>query len=399
MRTAEVGFEYIVDKDIDFIIWTGDNLDHYIWFQTFENQFFNQRHLKKYLVDYLNYTGPIYPVLGNHEGVPTDMFDFVLNRWVFEVFADIWKDYLTPEAYRNMSSYGYYHMKHLDTDLRIIGTFSMVYDTQNWYTLPNHTDPLDHLKFLEETLELCEHNGEVAYLIGHIPPGDIFTLSQWSKRFQALVNRFTNVIRGQFYGHTHYDEFKNVKSFRDDELSAGTVWAVGSLTSYPRKNPGLRIWEVDAETWHLWDYEQHRMYVNETNKEADKVRQKSNYTEEELRRTGKWQLAYKFLDYYGIQSMDFQEIAKLIERIKSDKTIAKKIIHMMHGEGYDSIKRQGQVDWTYCRFANSVFNDHWACNGHTGDFLDYLFQGIQFAHGNGGEWWDKKPTDKYLRQE
>jgi len=154
MRTAEVGFEYVIKQNPDFIIWTGDNLDHYIWYQTFENQFFNQRYLKKYLIDHLNYTGPIYPVLGNHEGVPTDMFSFELNRWVYETFGEIWKDYLTPEAYRNMSNYGYYHMKHLDTNLRIIGTFSMVYDTQNWYTVPNHTDPTGHLKFLEETLEL-----------------------------------------------------------------------------------------------------------------------------------------------------------------------------------------------------------------------------------------------------
>ena len=91
------------------------------------------------------------------------------------------------------------------------------------------------LRFLEETLLDCEANGEVAYIIGHIPPGDVFALSQWSKRFVGLVNRFTNIIRGQFYGHTHYDEFKNIKSHRDDEISAGTVWAVGSLTSYPRK--------------------------------------------------------------------------------------------------------------------------------------------------------------------
>lgn len=132
MRTAESGIEYAVSKNPDFIIWTGDNIDHYIWFQTYENQFFNQRYLKKYLIEQLNYTGPIYPVLGNHEGVPTDMFDLKMHTWVFREFAEIWKDYLTPEAHFNMSNFGYYHMQHLDTNLRIIGTFSMVLDTQNW---------------------------------------------------------------------------------------------------------------------------------------------------------------------------------------------------------------------------------------------------------------------------
>lgn len=152
MRTAETGLEQMIALNPDFIIWTGDNLDHYLWYQTYENQFFNQRYLKKYLIEDLNYTKPIYPVLGNHEGVPSDMFDIKNNMWVLETFADIWVDYLTPEAHKNLSSYGYYHMQHLDTNLRIIGTFSLVYDIQNWKLIPNHTDPLGELLFLEEIL-------------------------------------------------------------------------------------------------------------------------------------------------------------------------------------------------------------------------------------------------------
>lgn len=89
------------------------------------------------------------------------------------------------------------------------------------------------------------------------------------------------------------------------------------------------------------------MYVNETNKAVDALRKRGNYTEEELRATGKWQLAYKFLDYYGIKNMEFEEIAKMIQRIKTDKTVAKKIITMMHGEGPDSVRRQDEIHWTY----------------------------------------------------
>lgn len=274
------------------------------------------------------------------------MFDETANKWIFQTFADIWVDYLTPEAHYNFSNYGYYHMKHLDTNLRIISTFSLVYDTQNWFTVDNNTDPLNELAFLEETLAMCEKNNEVAYIIGHIPPGDVFALSKWSTRFRALVNRYTNIIRGQFYGHTHYDEFKNVKSFRNDSLSAGTVWAVGSFTAYPNKNPGIRIWEVDAETWHLWDFIQHRMYVTETNKQADIVRQNPHYTQEELKKTGVWKIAYTFRDYFGI-SMEFEDIAQYINKIDTDREVASKIITMMHCEGPDSIARQNEQHWTY----------------------------------------------------
>mmetsp|Transcript_8714 Transcript_8714/g.8252 ORF Transcript_8714/g.8252 Transcript_8714/m.8252 type:complete len:367 (+) Transcript_8714:612-1712(+) len=345
-RTAETGLEQLIAQNPDFIIWTGDNLDHYVWYQSFENQFFNQRFLLKYVVEELGYKGPIYPVLGNHEGVPSDMFDFELNLWVFETFADIWKDYITPEAYKNLSSHGYYHEKHLDTNLRIIGTFSLVYDIQNWQLIPNHTDPLEHLKFLEETLDYCQHNNEVAYIIGHIPPGDVFALGQWTIRFRAIVNKYKNIIRGQFYGHTHYDEFKNVKSYRDDELSAGIIWATPSFTSYPKKQPSLRIWDVDPETWHLWDYEQWRFYIDVANDQVNEIRKQPNHTEDDIRNTAKWEIAYTFRDYFGI-SLEFEEVANYIERIKTDKEVAKKIITMMHCEGPDSIARQNEQEWTY----------------------------------------------------
>lgn len=175
----------------------------------------------------------------------------------------------------------------------------------------------------------------------------MFVLGEWSVRFRALVNRYTNIIRGQFYGHTHYDEFKNVKSYKEDEKSAGVVWATPSFTSFPRKQPSLRMWEVDSETWHLWDYTQYRLYLNKTNKAVEDLRKRNpKYTDLELKATAKWEVAYTFRDYYGI-SMEFEEISRFIDRIKTDRSIATKVITMMHCEGPDSDSRQDEQFWTY----------------------------------------------------
>jgi len=46
--------------------------------------------------------------------------------------------------------------------------------------MPNNTDPLGQLKFLEETLLLSEKNKNDVIIIGHIPPGDVFSMSEWS---------------------------------------------------------------------------------------------------------------------------------------------------------------------------------------------------------------------------
>jgi len=73
MRTAFTGLEFTIkDQKPDFIIWTGDNLDHYIWWQQNEEHFFNMRIMMNYIFKELNYTGPVFPSLGNHEGYPCD---------------------------------------------------------------------------------------------------------------------------------------------------------------------------------------------------------------------------------------------------------------------------------------------------------------------------------------
>lgn len=166
----------------------------------------------------------------------------------------MWKEYLTEEAYESLSRFGYYHMMHPNSNLRIISTWSLTFDNMNWFLMPNNTDPLGQLRFLENTLLLSEKEGNDVIIIGHIPPGDVFSMSEWSWRFRAVIHRFSNIIRGQYYGHTHYDEFHVIRSYNESELSSGTVWVVGSLTSYPFKNPGLRVWYLDPDTYHIQNF-------------------------------------------------------------------------------------------------------------------------------------------------
>jgi sphingomyelin phosphodiesterase len=43
----------------------------------------------------------------------------------------------------------------------------------------------------------------MVYIIGHIPPNN--NMNSWALRYNAIVDRFSYNIRGQFYGHTHND--------------------------------------------------------------------------------------------------------------------------------------------------------------------------------------------------
>ena len=46
--------------------------------------------------------------------------------------------------------------------------------------------------------------------VAHIPPvqSAVSEFSTWTDNYIQLVNRFSETIVGQFYGHTHKDEVK-----------------------------------------------------------------------------------------------------------------------------------------------------------------------------------------------
>ena len=46
------------------------------------------------------------------------------------------------------------------------------------------------------------------HILGHIPPGHVDCVRVWSANFNAIVGRYSHIIAGQFYGHTHLDEFQ-----------------------------------------------------------------------------------------------------------------------------------------------------------------------------------------------
>lgn len=99
------------------------------------------------------------------------------------------------------------------------------------------------------------------YLIGHIPPND--NLNDWSIRFNALVDRYSYLIRGQFYGHTHSDhvaffpQFSNRQNVSYSPLSNYYLVAP-SLTTYSDRIPEYRVMEVDFDTLQVTDFSQYR---------------------------------------------------------------------------------------------------------------------------------------------
>lgn len=54
-------------------------------------------------------------------------------------------------------------------------------------------------------LNYAETHQETVHIIGHHPPNQCLVSFSWT--YAAIVNRYRHIISGQFFGHTHYDEF------------------------------------------------------------------------------------------------------------------------------------------------------------------------------------------------
>ena len=85
-------------------------------------------------------------------------------------------------------------------------------------------------------------------------------------RYNALVDRFSYIIRGQFFGHTHSDhlsfspkikEHLENKNITYDPISSFYLCAP-SITTFSTRIPEYRIMDVDFDTLQIIDFHQYR---------------------------------------------------------------------------------------------------------------------------------------------
>jgi len=90
-----------------------------------------------------------------------------------------WDQYFWEEGVKEeYSKIGYYsqHLRLSDGTIfpkaRVIAVTTQPCYNFNFYTWSTYYDPGNELLWLEETLRQMEKDGEVGFIIAHIPPGD-----------------------------------------------------------------------------------------------------------------------------------------------------------------------------------------------------------------------------------
>jgi hypothetical protein len=232
LRTLENFAEKVFNEiKPDFIIWTGDNPGHDAYDET---AFTVAEIFTKLLKEKYNYHLPVYPSLGNHEKYPADEYNPFNNTQensFLKMYGDLWKDWLGDEAYQTFTKFGAYTKKHPKSNLRILSTNCMLCDVLNFNLIRDPTDPQSQIEWMEKILRQAEKDGEIVYIVSHIPPGDVSFLSECAKRYKALLERFSYIIRGNFYGHTHFDEIKVMTEYFNKDKVSSISYIAPSLTT------------------------------------------------------------------------------------------------------------------------------------------------------------------------
>ncbi|WVQ76951.1 hypothetical protein IAR50_006630 [Cryptococcus sp. DSM 104548] len=226
----------------------------------------------------LNPTTPLYAVIGNHDSyqqafdAPSSLSGKLQKEfsWNYDHLAGLWKSkgWIDKDASEKVKThYGAYSVQHAP-NLKIITLNTDLWYRANIFAFINstHPDNFGFLHFLADELREAEDNNSRAYIVGHVLSGWDGTnaLPGPTDVFYQIVDRYSHVIAGLFWGHTHEDQNLIYYAGNGTNISSLTAqnvaWIGPSITPLTDINSGFRLYEVDAETWDILDA--HTWYSN-----------------------------------------------------------------------------------------------------------------------------------------
>ena len=268
--TAVNFLEHVSQQKFDYILWTGDLPAHDIWNQSRSTQEYLLKNLTSLLLKYFPDT-PIFPALGNHESYPVNSFppDYVKGyngeSWLYGWLGNVWAPWLNEDALASVKKSGYYTAL-IKPGLRIVSLNMNYCNNQNYWMLLKPRDPNGELQWLVNTLYQAELNGELVQIIGHIPPtigGDC--LDVWRNNYYNIVTRFRDIIRSQFFGHTHSDQVEVLYSNSSLKEPISTAYICPSVTTFVNLNPGYRVYDIDDQTFDVLNYHTYILNLTKAN--------------------------------------------------------------------------------------------------------------------------------------
>lgn len=299
------------DSSIPYIIWTGDIQPHDVWEQDKKSALKTYDAVFAKIFEYLP-GAKIFPTFGNHEMVPVDSFSPSNLKeiaredspdWIYRKLDSYWSRWLPSDTVKTITKDGFYAVS-LGNGLKIVSLNTNFCHNKNFWLYINSTDPGNQLQWLVHELQISELEHEKVHIVGHIPPGTVDCLKVWSRNYNKIVRRFAQTISGQFFGHTHNNEFEifydqadaagaqSIVSVPQGNLTPISVGFIGpSVTTFIGLNPSFRIYTIDPSKGFMpTDFETHYMNLTAANQAS-------------VDQTPEWRSTGSFSKLFGISDV------------------------------------------------------------------------------------------------
>lgn len=339
----------------DWVYWTGDIPAHNVWSQTRKQQLSELTVISRLIHKHLGPNVTVYPAIGNHESTPVNSFPppFVRgnksSEWLYSAMAEEWAPWL-PEAALKTLRYGGFYTLEIQPGLRVVSLNMNFCAQENFWLMINSTDPANQLQWLVQVLQTSEDKGEKVHIIGHIPPG--LCLGSWSWNYYHIVNRYESTIAGQFFGHTHTDEFQ---MFYDEETLTrplSVAFVAPSVTTYVNLNPGYRVYIVDGNYSNssrmVLDHETFILNLTEANHSPEVPWGHDP--------NPKWTLLYRATEAYGLPSLFPYDMDGLLQAFYKDDAVFQKFWYL-RAKGHVSEQCKETCKTTRLCFLRSARHD------------------------------------------
>ncbi|XP_046742725.1 sphingomyelin phosphodiesterase-like [Diprion similis] len=304
------------EQEIEYVYFTGDIIDHGVWETTREGNIESIKKTFKQLYETFG-SVPVYPIFGNHEPNPTNVFApsdvtddeyEVSTSWLYELSADIWIQYgWLPESTRSTILEGGYYTLSPKTGFRIIALNNNICYVYNWWLLYEPQDPSGQLKWLADTLLQAEIDGEFVHILAHVPPGTGSCQYTWGREYRKIINRFAHIIPAEFNGHSHNDEIRIIYDLENTTEAIRVAWNGGSISTYSDVNPNYKVYSVNANNYRIEDVDTWIYNLTLANETPDK--------------NPAWFKSYSFKEQYGLEDLSLTSLNDLVLRMANNRSI------------------------------------------------------------------------------
>ncbi|XP_043560025.1 acid sphingomyelinase-like phosphodiesterase 3b [Chiloscyllium plagiosum] len=304
----------------NFIIWTGDDTPHIPNEQLSEEAVLRIIGNVSQLIQQVFPDTKVYAAMGNHDIHPKSQFP-ANGHVLYNQTAELWTQWLEAASVPTFQKGAFYTEKLLHQEgQRMIVLNTNFYYNKNALTV-DLSDPAGQLQWFDETLSRASTAGEKVYIIGHVPPGFFekkrgthWFQEKFNKRYIEIIQKHSQVIAGQFFGHQHRDSFKIFYSNDGSPISAMfiapavTPWKT-TLAGLQKgsQNPGIRLFQYDVHTLQILDMVTYYLNLTLANTQAPL-----------------WEEEYRLTEAFQVHDGTAGSMQAVLDKLSQDKDYLQK---------------------------------------------------------------------------